>query len=406
MESKKLDINQLLKSGDVDSLLSLLDVDLLKRNVRIVKALSLLQDPRIAGKLEEYQRTLQLLDTETTMAVALHHTTSEAKPSTNPEVVKKEEKISTDIASDDQVDEEDQEILPAYKRIPERLSKLIATKGKLPPIPETIIKLDKQLRSRDTDIKEIAKMISTDPVITVKIISVANSAYYSAGRVSVKDLSMAIGRLGLSQISNIVLSFSIIQQFVDNKLLNRSKFWLHSIAVSYCAHALAVIKKLSMEERDKAYVAGMMHDIGIQVLGYIAPDSYSHLLQKLVGDQKTDPDFNLVNAEFAAYKTDHAAVGAAYVKQWWPVEEDVVDIIADHHSSPFNFSSSTISKIINIANRYCNATGYAIGINIDRDKSGFDDAIFEALELSEEEIDKFKMLAEKGLESAKHMLSL
>lgn len=401
----KPNVSRLIKNGDSKGIIKLLKVEGIRSDQELIRALAQLEDPATINTLLGYRKAVENLVEETSKALKACGWKDKkqkvaGEKAGNSQVTANENRSLDNDASPENADAK------SYMDIPPQLLNLISKKGNLPPIPEIVFKLNEKLHSPDADIREIAKMIATDPVLTAKVISVANSAYYSAGRITIKDLSMAIGRLGLRQISNIVMSFSVIQQFVDNTLLDRSKFWLHSIAVSFCSHALSAILKMSMEEQDQAYIAGMMHDIGIQVFCYIAPDSYSNLLSKLVGDHRNNPKFNLNAVEHSAFRADHADVGAVYVQHWWPVDQQIVQVIADHHKDPHDTSLSTLAKIVIISNQYCNCSGYTSGLNVDVEQKEFDEALYNLLNLDEKQIKLFKKMAESGIESTKHLLSL
>ncbi len=283
---------------------------------------------------------------------------------------------------------------------------LIKTKQDLPPLPEVVAKINEKLKDPDSSIKTITRLIAADPALTAHIIKVSNSAYYSAGRVTIKDLTMAIGRLGLTEIKNIVISFSLMNAFKDSILFDQMNFWRHSLAVGFCANALGRVMKLDAKQQEMAYLAGLMHDIGIMVFTYLAPDSYSNFLRKIVGDHKDNPAFELQKLEETSFMANHSSVGAAYVDYWWPLDKMVVHAIQYHHRNASAQKLEIVSRLVILANDYCNSKEINNGVNVRLQKDTFTRDRFDALQMNDEQVEQFETFAKKGLEATDLILSL
>lgn len=122
-------------------------------------------------------------------------------------------------------------------------------------------------------------------MLTSRIIKVANSSRYGGGR-AVSNSTTAMVRLGFTEIQNIIYSYALLKTFKSAQLINKKKFWLHSLAVGFCAQTLSILLGATDEEQDQAYMSGLMHDVGIMVFGYLIPDAYRGFLKRIVGDQQ------------------------------------------------------------------------------------------------------------------------
>ncbi len=380
----------------------------------ITSIMHLLDDPdpevaEAADEAVEYLGRENDASTIGTSKTAVHPKTIEEKRDINKPVVKKslEPKSSSGFRIEqvahisEGVDSRTTDVV-----ITDAILKLIRTKKDLPPLPDVVAKINEKLKSPESGIKEVSKLIAADPALTAYIIRVANSAYYSAGRVTIKDLAMAIGRLGLREIKNIVISFSLISAFEDSILINKKQFWKHSLCVAFSTHALSRVLRLPPEEQELAYISGLMHDIGIMVFGYIAPQSYANFLKKVVGDHTNDPDFELQRAEEQSFYANHSSVGAAYVDFWWPVDKQVVRSVQNHHRSALQKDLGQLDKMVIIANHFCNSGEIHNGVNVKLQKGTFDKTILQGLNLTKEQYAKFEELAKKGLEAADLILSM
>lgn len=88
----------------------------------------------------------------------------------------------------------------------EEIKELISEKIQvLPPLPDTIFKLEELRNSEDSDPDELLEIIDKDPMIVANILKVANSAMYWF-RAQIKNVKMALNLLWFNMISSIAIS--------------------------------------------------------------------------------------------------------------------------------------------------------------------------------------------------------
>ena len=146
----------------------------------------------------------------------------------------------------------------------------------IPSMPSVAVKLRKSMQN-DIGIAEAVKIIQLDPVMSAKLVQVANCPLYISVTPA-KSCFEAVNRIGLNATRNLVISLSIKQIFTSkNKLIANylEKIWKHSIYISSICHVLASItKQINPEE---ALLAGLISDIGlVPFLNFAAnlPDDY------------------------------------------------------------------------------------------------------------------------------------
>ena len=294
---------------------------------------------------------------------------------------------------------------PVY-HLPAKLEALVKSKGDLPAIPDIVFKLNSMLYAPDCTLKDVAGLIKTDSALTARVVQVANSAYFSRGGVEIIDVQTAITRLGIYQMRNIVFAFSVLKQFDAAKLIDKRKFWKHSFVAAQIAKSLTNILRETEVVQEKAYMSGLMHDIGIAVMSYIIPGAYERFLRMTVGDKTDIHDFSLHREEREAFGTDHAVVGAAYIDHWWPVDNTIIHTVLNHHGKVEDEKLSRLAKIVIIANDYCMSVGIDNGVNFQLHLEPFDKDKFKTAGLSEEQIEKFYTVAEGEIEAADMLLSM
>lgn len=128
-------------------------------------------------------------------------------------------------------------------------------------LPDVAVKLRNAMQN-DAGISEIAAIIQLDPVISAKLIGLANCPLYvSAG--PVKTCMEAVNRIGLNATRNFVISLSLRRIFKNNSALIRKyagKIWKQSIAISRLSYILATVSQ--QVDPQKALLAGLICDIG------------------------------------------------------------------------------------------------------------------------------------------------
>lgn len=151
----------------------------------------------------------------------------------------------------------------------------------LPIIPDVASKIMSITESNfNISFKELEEIIMIDPMLTSRILKVANSALY-ARQSEIVNLKMAIGLLGFNNIKSLVLLITASQfskKLTTSDYMN--KFWRHSIATAFIAkHIMHRRKERANEET--AFVAGLLHDIGQVALFQSNPEDYENLLDSV-----------------------------------------------------------------------------------------------------------------------------
>ncbi len=141
-------------------------------------------------------------------------------------------------------------------------AKMKANQLVLPSMPDVFLQIKKIVDDPTSNIGNIAKVITRDPSLTVRILKVANNAMYRANN-EITNLQLAISRLGLQLVRTLVTSHAITQMFSQPKGILKpffSELQEHSTEVS--AHAYAIAARYSKIDPDEALLAGLVHNIG------------------------------------------------------------------------------------------------------------------------------------------------
>ncbi len=98
-----------------------------------------------------------------------------------------------------------------------KILELVENKGDLPVLPDILIKLQNLLKNPDVSVVDIVRLIELEPTLAGNILKIANSAYYKTGYQQITTLLMAVNKLGLDKIKELVFSLEIIKLFSKPK---------------------------------------------------------------------------------------------------------------------------------------------------------------------------------------------
>lgn len=193
----------------------------------------------------------------------------------------------------------------------------------LASLPHIAGKILKMLQNKSAELNEISKLIEADPILTMKILRVANSPIF-ATRSEIRSIQHALMLLGMKRISNIVLSVSIYSKFFMNTHKNAAmmmeKFFQHSYLTGMTAKTLSQILRKQFD--DNEFVGGLLHDIGKMAMLQVHPKEYS-LVRQLIIQEK----LNELSAEKEVFGENHIEVGLQ-MAHLWKLPEEVHRIVA------------------------------------------------------------------------------
>ena len=197
----------------------------------------------------------------------------------------------------------------------------------LPTLNSVIAELFRIMNDRNSSFNQIFNIVKYDQAISSKIISIANSAYYSRG-CKILNLERAMIVIGLEEIQNIVVCLAFLKEMLQRwKLSQRdlATLWKHSLGVAYAARALA--DKTLAEDPEKAFTVSILHDIG-KIIFYTYGEEYQKLILLA---QKTGRD--LIALEQETFGIDHQEVGY-FIAIKWRFPEEFCTVVRGHHGKP------------------------------------------------------------------------
>lgn len=202
-------------------------------------------------------------------------------------------------------------------------------------LPEVTAKILRTVEDPKSTASALHKLVANDPALVSRILKVVNSAFYGLpGQIG--SIERAIVLLGLNAVKNIAVAASLGQLFRGVKLcegFTAKDLWTHCLSVGITARELA--KQLKIPLADEAFLAGMIHDIGLLVSLQTAPEQ----LRKVCEQSRNDPR-SFCEIETEIMGVDHQQLGAGLTEAWkFPRS---CQLVAGHHHQPMALAGDRV----------------------------------------------------------------
>jgi HD-like signal output (HDOD) protein len=208
----------------------------------------------------------------------------------------------------------------------------------LPSFPAVVMQILQKIRSPYSSASDIAQSLSLDPGLSVKLLSIANSAAFSPTK-KVENLTQAIALVGLSQLESLVLGVGVAKGIPKQTCQwhDPSEFWLTSARRAMLADELAKI--LCPAKESECFTAAFLQDMALPFLACHRSEDYAPVFKTwhLEGGDLARLERNVV-------EWDHAEV-AAWICSEWELPENIALAINNHHNPELDDDDDTLIPV-------------------------------------------------------------
>ncbi len=269
----------------------------------------------------------------------------------------------------------------------------------MPTLPEiTLEDLIELVDNPRSTAQDLNKLISNDPALCSRILKVVNSAFYGLpGQIG--SINRAIVLLGLNAVKNIVIAASLAKLFRGGKVsphFSAKDLWTHSIAVGVLSKMIA--QKINNTLPDEAFLAGLIHDIGILVEMQAFRDPLVEIAEKAANE-----GINYLDLETQVIGVDHQALGTGLTTKWkFPRS---FQYVTGHHHHPMALAAECrwLTCVVYVADHVACREG--IGYALTCKNEALDPAVLAELGLAPEALEELMKVLPEALKETETLLT-
>src|SRR3954452_18806590 len=209
---------------------------------------------------------------------------------------------------------------PALTRLVDEVRDLPLT------VSDVLAQVITECDNADASVSSLARIMAADQALAAMVLKLANSTYYGYAR-RIESLPDAVVLLGFASVKNLAITASITRLLATDKddlSETRQGIFEHSLATAVGARILGRTRRVSGE---KAFVAGLLHDLGEIILVCYAKDRFRTLVA--TAEERGLP---VEDIEEEVLGFTHAEL-AARVAAEWQFPPALCDALR-HHANP------------------------------------------------------------------------
>ncbi|MFZ3266013.1 MAG: HDOD domain-containing protein [Terriglobales bacterium] len=194
----------------------------------------------------------------------------------------------------------------------------------LPPFPAVALKALNLMAGTDKSLLELCNLIRSDPAFSTAVLRIANSPLVAFSK-NITNVLQASMLLGFHRLRSLVITVGLKAYLEKPFSPLLQACWRHSVA---CAIVSERAASCSGFDKDFAYTAGIMHDIGRVALAFALPEPYARVVEA-----GADHPHDLLQTEWELCGIDHCQAGRVLVTAW-NLPAAFLEITSSHHDPP------------------------------------------------------------------------
>jgi len=215
-----------------------------------------------------------------------------------------------------------------------------------PVMPQVVRDVQSIIKRADSTAEDVAAIIERDPVISLRLLSVANSPVYR-GMQEIRNIKEAIPRMGMKETFNIIIAIANKSIYETDQVQFRilmDKLWVHSLTCAYGSKRIA--EHLKLDDSEKFFLMGLVHDIGKSVL----LKAFTEI------PQAKKINFDIIQANI---QQAHLSIGGVLLKRWG-FEDIFIKVVTGHEDPQFSPDIEKEILVVHLANMLSRTIGYSL----------------------------------------------
>ncbi len=195
----------------------------------------------------------------------------------------------------------------------------------LPLLPEVVLALLRLDPGDDNYFEDVVRLVRSDPTLAARLLRYANSPAISPTS-KVAKIDQALQLVGCEAAVGIAVADSIMRTLMPRHDWELD-LWRHAFDVACLMQELAPLVESGHIDPERAYLFGLLHDIGRFILYLEAPVDL-----RAIGETSWESQQALIDAELEICGISHAELGYLAIRKWG-LEDEMAIAARFHHSS-------------------------------------------------------------------------
>jgi HD-like signal output (HDOD) protein len=221
-----------------------------------------------------------------------------------------------------------------------------------------------RLPSDEVKVEKVVELVSYDGSIAAQCLRMANSPLFSSR--NIETVHSAVVALGLERVRSMLFGLCINRVIPQDKLvIEPDTYWRHSLGCALVTQRMA--KKIEYPEPEKAYLAGLLHDLGLLVNSILYTEEFRKCLRQAA---KQHLPLHIVEEQILGFT--HCDTGGILCEHWG-FSKDLVDAARCHHDVTLLPTAGPLACLVHLSDLLCRVSylGYGydeiMGVDLDRD---------------------------------------
>ncbi len=235
------------------------------------------------------------------------------------------------------------------------IDEIVSKTTDLPSMPAAAVRVMRETEASTSSAASIAAILAQDQALSVRVLRLANSAFYGLSR-KVSDLPEAVVVLGMRSIKNLAMvasTYPWMSRPLSGYQLGAKEMWIHAFGTAIGAQLIA--KRTRSCKDDVAFTAGLLHDIGKVALSIWLENKIGAIL--LYASREGIP-FDAAERKVLGF--DHTQVGEQ-LAMGWNLPDDITQAIRYHHCPSEVAPPQPLTDCVHIGNHLTLMMGYGLG---------------------------------------------
>jgi putative nucleotidyltransferase with HDIG domain len=238
-----------------------------------------------------------------------------------------------------------------------RVQKTIQELDQIPTVPALLVPLIRQLSlpAESVNLHQVVSLIGHDESLSAQCLYMANSPLFGA-RNRIENIRTAVMTLGVDRVRDIAATCCLLRS-LSPKVghIQTNAFWAHSLACALVSRQVAM--RCGYKDPEKAYVAGLLHDLGLILAILAVPEQLLAAIE--VAGSEVVPLFKV---ERRLFGFDHTVIGAMLAERW-NLGLDLIEVVRRHHDPDNATYEKPLVAIVSFTDLLCRVRNLGYGFD-------------------------------------------